>query len=74
MKHYPNEKPTMIDKRTGKTVRHGGGSHRCAFWAGYDGITPVYINPRGHAITEQCWREGRNWRKIDENNNEVMGA
>jgi len=74
MKHYPDHKPTMIDKRTGKTVRHLGGRHRCAFWQGYDGNVPVWINPRGHAIMEQCWRDGRDWRKIDEKNDEVLEA
>ena len=44
-------------------LRRSGGSHRNAFWAGYDGITPTWVVPgtMGHA----CWRAGQDFRKME---------
>lgn len=72
MNHFNDTKPTIIDKRSGEVVRHMGASHRQAFWAGYDGSNPVWINPRGRSMCDSSWRDGRDWRKIDERNNAVI--
>lgn len=55
--------PVIIDKMTGKLVRHRGGSGRCAFWAGYDGlITPIY--PRtGDSAVASAYRGGAAYRR-----------
>ena len=72
MNFWKNSKPTMRDPVTGEIVRHRGASTRCAFWQGYDGNTPGWVNPRGQTFGDKAWRDGRAWRKLDEKAGCVM--
>lgn len=59
---YLESPPVHIDRSTGDLVRHYGGSHRCHFWAGYDGIEG---GPYGNDKTAAgaAWRAGRAYRR-----------
>ena len=56
--------PLLADRTTGKIIRHAGGSSRCGFWAGYDGIMKgPRIGPRG-SVVHTAWRAGLDYRKL----------
>jgi len=55
--------PVIVDKASGELVRHGGGSSRCAFWAGYDGVMRgPNVGPKG-SVTNSAHRAGVAYRK-----------
>lgn len=64
--HYfvEDNPPVMNDVNTGELIRHGGGSNRCAFWAGYDGIKGALYPPaRNGSAVDTAYRAGVAYRK-----------
>lgn len=63
---YMKSPPLKVDPCDNVLKRHKGGSHRCAFWAGYDGLTgALYPPPRG-SISKTAYRAGVAYRrKVD---------
>lgn len=61
--HYFTEDnpPVMADVNTGETIRHGGSSHRCYFWAGYDGLKGGIFPGVGGCLS--AYRAGVAYRK-----------
>ena len=61
--YYVEDNPPVIASRTdGTLIRHGGGSHRCAFWAGYDGLTGGVYGPDNTAAG-RAYRAGAAYRR-----------
>lgn len=61
---YMKEPPTLIGLDDDVVRRRMGGSHMCAFWAGYDGIKQGnYPPPRG-SLNGTAYRAGRDWKKL----------
>lgn len=50
---------TIIEKTTGQPMRHGGGSHRIAFWRGYESAPHNYGRD---TLMWACYRAGQAWR------------
>lgn len=65
--YYVNDNPPVIASRTtGDIIRHGGGSHRVAFWAGYDGLRGGVHGP-GRTAAGLCYRAGAAYRRAVNN-------
>lgn len=66
--YYENDHPPlMVSKTSGATVRHGGSSGRCAFWAGYDGLNGgIYPPTRNGSAIDSAYRAGIKYRKAVE--------
>lgn len=61
---YMKSPPVKIDPADGVLRRHAGGSTRCGFWAGYDGImTGPNVGSPG-SITKTAHRAGVAYRKL----------
>lgn len=63
-RHYyvDDNPPVMVSRTTGDTIRHGGGSHRCAFWAGYDNLSGGVYGPDNTAAG-RAYRAGAAYRR-----------
>jgi hypothetical protein len=64
--YYTDDNPPVIASRTtGDIIRHGGGSTRCNFWAGYDGLVGgIYSNrPNRNTAGGASYAAGRAYRR-----------
>lgn len=63
--HYfvEDKPPVKTSVISGNLERHGGGSHRCAFWAGYDGLKgAIYPPARNGSAADTAYRAGVAYR------------
>jgi hypothetical protein len=56
--------PPLLVDHTGETIRHAGGSSRCGFWAGYDGITRGPRKGSPGSVVRTAYRAGVAYRKL----------
>ena len=61
---YMEHPPLKVDPCDGIVKRHRGGSTRCAFWAGYDGITKGPNVGAPGSVTRTAHRAGVAYRKL----------
>ena len=59
--------PLIVDPADGVLKRHAGGSTRCGFWAGYDGITGPRMGSPG-SVVRSAYRAGVAYRKLVDSN------
>jgi len=50
----------IVDPASRQEMRHGGGSHRIAFWRGYESAPQNYGRD---SLMWACYRAGQAWRK-----------
>jgi hypothetical protein len=56
--------PLIVDPVDGVLKRHSGGSTRCGFWAGYDGITKGPRKGSPGSVVRSAFRAGVAYRKL----------
>ena len=60
---YIEQPPVVVDRADGVLRRSVGGSHKSAFWAGYDELKGGnYPPPRG-SVCASAYRAGVAWKK-----------
>ena len=64
---YMESPPLIVDPCDGITKRHAGGSTRCGFWAGYDGILVGPNVGTPGSVTKTAHRAGVAYRKLVDN-------
>lgn len=61
---YMETPPIKVDPADGVLRRYAGGSTRCAFWAGYDGITTGPHTGIPGSVTRTGHKAGVAYRKL----------
>ena len=61
---YMEQPPLLVDPCDGIVKRHAGGSSRCGFWAGYDGINQGGRIGSPGSVVRTAHRAGIAYRKL----------